>query len=112
MIRWRPSPIKISDLVTTYIGGHDRNCFGNPAKVGPITHYDYCDVIIHFELEKEENKYLPNHSADAKLMKKVEKDGNLVFYSSVTENIPEYGRLCILPTDHAEFGVPEPSCRI
>lgn len=38
----------MTDLVETYIGGHDRNCLGNPAEEGPSTHDDYCDVI-HFE---------------------------------------------------------------
>lgn len=46
---------------------------------------------------------MPNHQTDAEFMEKVKKDNNLAFYSSVTENVPEYGRLCILPTDFVEF---------
>ena len=37
-------------------------------------------------------------------MKRVRKDGSSMFYRVVTQGLPEYAKLGILPPDHAEFG--------
>ena len=61
-------------------------------------------IAIHYELEHNEGKHLPNPQADAEFMEKVKKDGNSVYKRAVTEGPPEYARLCVQPSDHAEFG--------
>ena len=92
MNRWRQHPIMMKELVISLIGGLGRTCLENPAE----------EVVTAFTMSWKRRMAMPSHKADFEFTQKVRKDGSAMYYSTVTE---EFAKLCVLPADHAEFGV-------